>query len=125
MKFNQALNLYEFVKHRDKTEVPLKVQYKLLKIEKWLEEETNYYHECMNNIIANYGQQNDDGTYKFSDDKQFILIQEGKEKECNNEIAQLNNMEIDCPSVGFTLEELEPMDLTFDELKLLYDLINE
>lgn len=102
------------------TNLPLKGAYKLNKIKKAVEKEGEFYSEKFQEIVEKYAKHDDDGNLIFSEDGNQIMIKDGMVEECNQALADLQELEIEIENYGFTLEDLgENLECTPDELEAL------
>lgn len=102
------------------TTLPLKGAYKLNKIKKAVEKESEFYTEKFQEIVDTYAKHDDNGEVVFSKDGNQILIQDGKVEECNKVLADLQELEVEIETYGFSLEDLgEDTECTPDELEAL------
>lgn len=105
--------------------LPLKGAYKINKIRKTVEKESEFYGEKFQEIINEYAQRNEQGEFKFSEDGSQILIQDGKIEECNKALEDLQKLEIEIDNYGLTLEDLgDNLECTPEELEALMPFIN-
>lgn len=124
MKMYEVLNfqkIYGVIKDK---QMPLKTVYKMTKVAMKVEEETTFYQEKFNEIIKEYGQVDEQGNFVFADDKSFIKIIEGKEEECNKKVKELTELEVEM-NYKFTLDELEGLDLTIEQMSMLLPFVEE
>ena len=102
------------------TTLPLKGAYKLNKIKKAVEKEGEFYTEKFQEIVDTYARKDDDGNLVFSDDGSQIMIKDGVVEECNQALADLQDLEIEIETYGFSLEDLgEDLECTPEELEAL------
>lgn len=101
------------------TTLPLKTAYKLNKIKKAVEKETEFYGEKFQEILDTYAQKEENGNYVMSEDGTQILIVEGKVDECNKALDELQSMEVEVDTYGLTLEELGDVQCTPEQLEAI------
>lgn len=101
----------------DGTVIPLKGAYKINKIKKAAEKESEFYSEKFQEIVDKYAQKDDEGNVKFSDDGEQILIQEGKIDECNQALVELQNLEVEIENYDLSLDDFGN-DVTISPEKL-------
>ena len=112
--FNNSENIFA------EANIPLKGAYKLNKIKKAIEKETEFYSEKFQEIIDKYAKKDKDGNLVFSDDQNQILINDGMVEECNKAIEDLQNLEVQIENYNFTIDDLgENLQCTPDELEPL------
>lgn len=124
MKMYEVLELPKFYESIKDIKLPLKTTYKFTKLLKQAEDELNFYQSKFNEIIEEYGVK-ENGKYKLTDDGTSIVIINGKEKECNEKIYELRNLEVKFPDIKFSIEELSVLNLTISELSCLISLIED
>lgn len=97
--------------------------YKINSIVELAEQKEKFFQSEMARIIDDYAQKNEDGTPKYSDDGNSILIIDDKRTECHQKVLELENLEIEWAPPSLNLEDLDKMDLTFQEQKHFFPLI--
>ena len=124
MRMYEILELQNLYVGISNTKLPLKTTYKFTRLMKRAEEALNFYQQKFTEIVEEFGVK-EDGEYKLTDDGQSIIIIPGKEAECNERIAELRNLEIEIDNIKFTIEELDPLNVTIAELNCLMSLIED
>ena len=124
MRMYEILELQNLYVGISNTKLPLKTTYKFTRLMKRAEEALNFYQQKFTEIVEEFGVK-EDGEYKLTDDGQSIIIIPGKEAECNERIAELRNLEIEIDNIKFTIEELDPLNVTIAELNRLMSLIED
>lgn len=69
--------------------LPLKGAYKLNKIRKAVDKESEFYSEKFQEIVNTYAKKDEEGNVVFSEDGGQILIQDDKIIECNQALEDL------------------------------------
>jgi len=106
------------------TTLPLKGAYKLNKIKKAVEKESEFYQEKFQEIVDTYAKKDENGNIVFSEDGNQIMIKDGMVDECNKALADLQELEVEIETYGLTLEDLgEGVECTPDELEALMPFI--
>jgi hypothetical protein len=124
MKMYEILELPKFYESIKDTKLPLKTTYKFTKLLKQAEEELTFYQTRFREIIEAYGVK-ENGQYKMTADGSSVVIVSGKEDECNKEIYELRNLDIEIPNIKFSIDELSALDVTISELSCLMSLIED
>ena len=97
--------------------IPLKGAYKLNKIRKQVEKESEFYSEKFQEIVDTYAKKDENGNIVFSDDGNQIMIKEGMISECNEELKKLQQLEVEINNYNLTIEDLgEGIECTPEEL---------
>ena len=100
--------------------LPLKGAYKLNKIKKAVEKEGEFYTEKFQEIVNTYAKKDENDQLVFSEDGNQIMIKDGMVDECNKELEDLQNLEVQIETYGLTLEDLgDNLECTPDELEAL------
>lgn len=96
----------------------INTQYKFIKISKVIREEEELVNEQQFLLLKQYAEKNENGQFIVNKDGGFKIKEECVE-ECGLKIMEINNRQITLPDIYFSLDELEPLGLTFGELELL------
>lgn len=105
--------------------LPLQGAYKLMKISNVLDKDMEFYQTKFQEIIDTYGEKDEDGNYKFSDDGNQIIIKDGKVDECNKALQDLLDMQVTFDNLDFTIENLgDDVECTPEELEGLMPIFN-
>lgn len=95
----------------------IETQYKLLKLKNSLKEEEEIYNEQVSSL-REYCEQDEQGNI-IQNDNGGYKIKQDKIQECQALLDKINNLQIQIPDIYFTLDELKPLNLTFNELDVL------
>lgn len=95
----------------------INTQYKLIKIKKKLLEEQEIYDEQIESLKV-FCKTDNNGNYLRADDGAFIIKPE-LEVECHKKLKEINELKVQVPDIYFSLEELEPFNLTLKNLESL------
>ena len=96
----------------------IQTQYKFLKIGKVIEQEVELFNTQREYLIKNFAEKDNEGQFIFTKDG-GLKIQDDKVQECQDKIKEINNLQVQFPDIYFSLDELEPLELTLGELELL------
>lgn len=106
------------------TSLPLKGAYKLNKIKKAVEKESEFYQEKFQEIVDTYAKKDEEGQLVYSEDGNQIMIKEGMIDECNQALVDLQELEVQIENYGLTLGDLgEDMECTPEQLEALMPFI--
>lgn len=125
MKMYEVLALEEFYLAVKDSKLPLKTAYKLSRLMKRVEEESQFYFQELNKILDEYAKRDEKGEYVFSEDGSSIVIVSGKEQECNDKLIELKTLEVNLKEFGFALDEFENLNLTISQMASILPLIVE
>lgn len=125
MKMYEVLDLQVLYNTIASIKLPLKTTYKFTRLMKRAEEEVAFYQEKFQEIIAEYGEKGEDGQYKLTPDGMSIVIVAGKEAECNQRLFELRNLDVSIEGIKFSIDELEGINVSIQELSCLMSLIED
>lgn len=107
------------------TNLPLKVAYKLNKIRKAVEKESEFYADKFQEIVHTYAKIDENGEIIFSEDGSQILIKDGMVEECNNALTELQNLEVQIENYNLSIDDFgEDLQCTPDQLNALMPFMN-
>src|SRR3990167_11024817 len=107
----EIANQIENLKELQAIKMPVKVSYKLMRLVNKLQPEMEIYHQKRNELVKEYGTENEDKTFSVKQDKL---------KEFYPELKKLLEIEIDIEWQKIKIEELGDMNI---EGKLLLNFI--
>lgn len=115
-------NLYDQIKDRAPS---IKTAYKMNKIYERATQEQTFIQEQQQKIAEKYAQRDEKGNLILTDDKTDILVEPSKMNECKKALRELVEIEVELPDYSFTLDELEPLKLSINDLQPLMNFICE
>ena len=115
-------NLYTRIKS---CVLPIKISYKFSKLARAIEQEKIFYQSKVQEIIEEYGERDENGELKLTDDKTAFLIKEDKVLECQQKMNELSELEIDIEEIKFSIDDLEGLTLSPQEMDILIPFITE
>ena len=124
MILQNIVQLGEVLNSLSNQKMPINIGYKIMKLEKEIENDIAFYKQKLEEIISMYGQKDEEGKFVTLDNGN-IKISEGMEEECINAFTILDNTETDIPKTKLPIEALSSIELTPRELKILSDIIEE
>lgn len=124
MKMYELLALPNFYASIHEKKMPVKTAYKLSKLAKRAEEETQFYQTQFQKIIDEYAMK-ENGQLVYSEDMTSIKIIPGKEAECAQKIAELRELDVEIKDLTFSIDEFENLELTMAEMSALFPLISD
>ena len=100
--------------------LPLKGAYKINKIRKAVDKESEFYQEKFQEIVNEYARKDENGNVVFSEDGTQIMIQDGRVADCNRALEELQKLEVQIENYNLSLDDLgENLECTPDELDAL------
>nr|DAG74444.1 MAG TPA: Protein of unknown function (DUF1617) [Caudoviricetes sp.] len=120
----QLISTLEIEKDLSTQKLPIQVAYNLSKIFARAHDELKFYQEKFKEILKQYGEKNDKGELVFLENDS-ISIQKDKIDECQKEILDLQNLEIEMPDYTISLKSLDSIKISLNEISTLMPFICE
>lgn len=117
MILEKVIKLNDFIESVKGNKLPFKTSYNLIKLSKFIETETKFYQEKIQEIIQEFGAKDDDGKYIYTENGAGIKLIEGKEEECFTRIQELANIEVELPDINFDITEFKDVELTPEQIE--------
>lgn len=121
LTFSQLLQIQQIYPINDK--LPFKTAYTFAKLGEVIEQELKFYYTKMNEVISEYSIKDVDGKPELTPDGNSIKIDPDKLEECQKQLEELHNVEVDIGDITFTEEALEALTLTTQQAFALMPLI--
>lgn len=122
MRIQKILAMEEAIKNLKSKNLPIKTAYRLLKLAEFVATESDNYRNLFRQILDEYAEKNEDGSYVFSKDGTNVILKKGHIKEANEKVSELNQLEVDVPYT-FDLREFENLEISLEDLAPLMDII--
>ena len=118
IKRAECLNIINLIKKLKDKVFNIETQYKFLLIDKQCKEEEELYSQQLQFIIEKYGEK-DDSNNLIHNESGGIKIQTEAQEKCLKLIKQLEKSDASFPDIYFSIDELDKLELTLDELRTL------
>ena len=106
--------------------MPIKTSYKLVQLANEIELKVKFFEEKMQQIISDYGEKDEDGEFKKTEEGTGIIIKPNCAEVCQKEIFELSNLEVELKdNHAFSLDELDGIEFSIEDLKILMPFIKE
>ena len=125
MKMHEALGIQTLYNSISGTKLPIKTAYKFTRLAKQLEGDIEFYQNKFREILNDCAEKDENGEFKVIQDGRSFAIVPGKEEECNQRVAELYSLDIKVEGVEFTIEELDGVNVSPQELSCLMSLIKD
>ena len=122
MRIQKILAMEEAIKNLKSKNLPIKTAYRLLKLAEFVATESDNYRNLFRQILDEYAEKNEDGSFVFSEDGTNVILKKVHIKEANEKVSELNQLEVDVPYT-FDLREFENLEISLEDLAPLMDII--
>lgn len=122
MRIQKILAMEEAIKNLKSKNLPIKTAYRLLKLAEFVATEADNYRNLFRQILDEYAEKNEDGSFVFSEDGTNVILKKDHIKEANEKVSELNQLEVDVPYT-FDLREFENLEISLEDLAPLMDII--
>jgi len=116
------IDTYEKIKN---TTLPIKVGYKLAKLAALCQKEMEIYQSQLNKIILEYGARDENDQLIQTDNGNGVKIKEDKIQECQEKLNELSTLEVEINETPISIEALENLELSLDEIGALSSFLSE
>lgn len=123
MKIIDLLNAKSAFDPSCKFDNDIQLAFKVIKFIKSIESDEKIYMDKYQDLVTKYAQKDDEG--KVVTGKDGVHIAPERANEFASQLNDLNDVEVEAPSVKFTLDELQKCNLTGNGLYALYPFIQE
>ena len=114
--------MFEKVKHQ---KLPFKTSYQLTLLAQEMEKHINYYQEQFRSILEEYGEKDEEGNYKTSEDGTGILLNKEKQDEAYSKIMELRMLDVELPKVNLNVDDFGNVELSPEEMITFMPFIGE
>lgn len=122
MRIQKILAMEETIKNLKSKNLPIKTAYRLLKLAELVSNEAENYRNLFRQILDEYAEKKEDGSYVLSEDGTNVIIQKEHIQDANQKVSELNQLEVDVPYT-FDLKEFENLEISLEDLAPLMDII--
>lgn len=127
VKLNDILNSEETLKKLMDVSMKGKVAYKLARIAREVDKESQLFSDERNKLIEKYAERDEEGNYKPNEDGQIYIDTKNLEKvgQFSNELSELLETEIEVNVEKLSLDDLDETGLTPKDFNKLMAFIEE
>lgn len=125
IKMHQILEFQFFYDKIKEKEMSIKTAYKFSKLISRLDTEIKFYQKKFQSILEKYGEKDKDGNFKLTEDKKGVVIKQENLIVCQKEVEELHNLDIEISEVDFTLDELDSLNVTIQDMNIIIPFMKE
>ena len=122
MRIQKILAMEEAIKNLKSKNLPIKTAYRLLKLAELVSNEAENYRNLFRQILDEYAEKKEDGSYVLSEDGANVIIQKGHIQDANQKVDELNKIDVEIPYT-FDIKDFDNIEISLEELAPLMDLI--
>jgi hypothetical protein len=121
-----VLELNRFYNNIKNKKLPFQVAYKFSKIIRLIQGDVDFFEKEMDKLLNEYGKRDETGQFILTEDNKGIVIQEEHIDKCRKKMDELYHLPITIEGdISFTVEELDFLDMTPQEISVLMPFIRE
>ena len=122
MRIQKILAMEEAIKNLKSKNLPIKTAYRLLKLAELVSKEAENYRNLFRQILDEYAEKKEDGSYVLSEDGANVIIQKNHIQDANQKVDELNKIDVEIPYT-FDIKDFDNIEISLEELAPLMDLI--
>ena len=122
MRIQKILAMEEAIKNLKSKNLPIKTAYRLLKLAELVSNEAANYRNLFRQILDEYAEKKEDGSYVLSEDGANVIIQKDHIQDANQKVDELNKIDVEIP-YAFDIKDFDNIEISLEELAPLMDLI--
>lgn len=122
MRIQKILAMEEAIKNLKSKNLPIKTAYRLLKLAELVSNEAENYRNLFRQILDEYAEKKEDGSYVLSEDGANVIIQKDHIQDANKKVDELNKIDVEIPYT-FDIKDFDNIEISLEELAPLMDLI--
>lgn len=122
MRIQKILAMEEAIKNLKSKNLPIKTTYRLLKLAELVSKEAENYRNLFRQILDEYAEKKEDGSYVLSEDGANVIIQKDHIQDANQKVDELNKIDVEIPYT-FDIKDFDNIEISLEELAPLMDLI--
>ena len=122
MRIQKILAMEETIKNLKSKNLPIKTAYRLLKLAELVSKEAENYRNLFRQILDEYAEKKEDGSYVLSEDGANVIIQKDHIQDANQKVDELNKIDVEIPYT-FDIKDFDNIEISLEELAPLMDLI--
>ena len=122
MRIQKILAMEEAIKNLKSKNLPIKTAYRLLKLAEFVSNEAENYRNLFRQILDEYAEKKEDGSYVLSEDGANVIIQKDHIQDANQKVDELNKIDVEVPYT-FDIKDFDNIEISLEELAPLMDLI--
>lgn len=122
MRIQKILAMEEAIKNLKSKNLPIKTAYRLLKLAELVSNEAENYRNLFRQILDEYAEKKEDGSYVLSEDGANVIIQKDHIQDANQKVDELNKIDVEVPYT-FDIKDFDNIEISLEELAPLMDLI--
>lgn len=122
MRIQKILAMEEAIKNLKSKNLPIKTAYRLLKLAELVSNEADNYRNLFRQILDEYAEKKEDGSYVLSEDGTNVIIQKEHIQDANQKVDELNKIDVEIPYT-FDIKDFDNIEISLEELAPLMDLI--
>ena len=109
MKLKELIQLRQILGALANQKMSIKSSYSIARFISQTNDAEVIYNQKIQELINEFGDRDQQNKFK-TDENGSISIKEGREQECNDKIAEIDNFEIDVPQLTISEKDIDNLD---------------
>ena len=122
MRIQKILAMEEAIKNLKSKNLTIKTAHRLIKLAELVSKEAENYRNLFRQILDEYAEKKEDGSYVLSEDGANVIIQKDHIQDANQKVDELNKIDVEIPYT-FDIKDFDNIEISLEELAPLMDLI--
>lgn len=103
--------------------LPFKTAYKIVLFTQEVQKHVDFYQETFRNLLAEYGQKDEQGNLVPTGDGQGILLIEETMSEAYTKLGELRDLEVELPDSKFSVDDFDGIEISPEEMMIIMPFI--
>lgn len=128
VELKKVIEFNTFLKGIENNKLPISLAYKIFSIYEAIEPQVKFYYERLQLLIQNYGELDENGNYKTSEDGSQILLIPEKISQCEKELKELGDcmVELNIPLLNLEeLSQIKDLNISLTEMSIIKPFIEK
>lgn len=119
LKMYQILEFQSLYNEIKDEKMSVKTAYKFSKLVFEFNSEIKFYQNKLQEILQKYGEKDEGGNFKLTENKEGVMVKQENIAQCQIETRELHDLDIKIPDISFTLDELENLNITIQQMNII------
>lgn len=105
--------------------LPFKTSYRLTLLAQEIQKHIDFYQENFRKLITEYSKKDENGNPLSNEDGTGIMLEEATMSEAYAKLNELHELDAELPDVKFTLDDFDNIELSPEEMYIIFPFIED